>query len=148
MVQTTTRQYSEQTSWSIDSELLHRLLIYETAGRPDAAVDQTILGSSFISHVTVPNRRSDETSSELNLIGSAGISGHRTVDSRRSIYPPDEDEASSPARGQAQGTWDFSTQGQFAGDMGGILDEDAILSRPNDFGWAIENYLDLNLRQF
>lgn len=72
------------------------------------------------------------------------------MDSRRSIYPPDEDEASSQvSRAQAQGGWDFNSQGQqFSGDMGGLLDEDAILSRPNDFGWAIENYLDLNLRQF
>ena len=146
-MQTTTRQYSEQIAWSIDSELLRKLLICETAGRPNAAVDQTILGPSFMSRVTIPNPRSEENSSELNLIGSAGISGHRTVDSRAYMYAPGEDETSPVSGDQVQGDWDFGANGQFREDIGEIGGDQAnIFSRPNDFGWAIENYLDLNLK--
>lgn len=67
------------------------MLIYERAGQKDAIADQSMFdGSLTPTPTTIRGNDQDETTAEFDLVGSAGISGHRTVPKECPVYPPDD----------------------------------------------------------
>lgn len=77
-------------SWSINAQLLWDLLIYERAGREAAKPDQSIFAPSLRTTGERGSQSVDEPAAEFNLIGSAGISGHRSVPKGIPAYAPGE----------------------------------------------------------
>ncbi|KAH8426805.1 uncharacterized protein LDX57_004535 [Aspergillus melleus] len=84
------RRDGPNESWSIDAQLLWDVLVYEKAGRHNASADETmfdkIIDLEFVRHDYV---------AELAMVGSAGISGHKSAWKEISAYAP-EDSAPHP----------------------------------------------------
>lgn len=78
-------------SWSIDAQLLWDILIYEKAGRPNASADRSMF-SDAIALDPQQHRDRDQDMAEFAMVGSAGISGHKTVAKEVSAYAPREEE--------------------------------------------------------
>ena len=121
-------------SLSIDSELLWDLLIYESAGRDDESPRHSIFASSLVQLPTI--RRDDAAAEEYDLVGSAGISGHKTVPKESPVYAPEE--VAGHLDGAPVAPWAEN------GFMSGVDEEsnyEALLLQPNDFGWAIDDWM-------
>lgn len=121
-------------SLSIDTELLWDLLIYESAGRDGESPRHSIFASPLVQLPTV--RRDDTAADEYDLVGSAGISGHKTVQ-KESPYAPEE--VAGPLDGAPVAPWVAEN-----GFMSGFDEEsnyEALLLQPNDFGWAIDDLM-------
>lgn len=127
--------FAPRQSLSIDSELLWDLLIYESAGRDDESPRHSIFASSLVQLPTI--RRDDAKSDEYDLVGSAGISGHKTVPKESPVYAPEE--VAGHLDGAPMAPWAAEN-----GFMSGIDEEsnyEALLLQPNDFGWAINDWM-------
>lgn len=125
-------------SLSIDSKLLWDLLIYENAGRDDGCPGHSIFGSSLIQLPMMARESArDATEVEYDLVGSAGISGHRTVPKESPVYAPED--VAAPQDTAPVAPWTVEN-----GLMSGIDGEssyEALFLQPNDFGWAIDDWM-------
>ncbi|KAF6796934.1 hypothetical protein CSOJ01_13103 [Colletotrichum sojae] len=83
---------TQSRSFSIDSQLLWNLLIYDRAVRPDAEWDQSMFGSTLKSDVSELSS-TEGRAAEFDLVGSAGISRHKAMPNQAAVWPPDEDTA-------------------------------------------------------
>ncbi|RBR16714.1 hypothetical protein FVER53590_10018 [Fusarium verticillioides] len=88
-----------QQKFSIDTRLLWDILCYEQAGRPDARADESIY-SGLASTYQDPATGTNDDGDEYDLVGSAGIIGHKTVSKDTPLYAPGEGEVSHPIRGR------------------------------------------------
>ncbi|KAI9045550.1 uncharacterized protein KD926_007966 [Aspergillus affinis] len=66
--------HESQLSWSINAQLLWDVLIYDKAGRPNASADK----SMFDDVVDLESVRHEDVA-EFAMVGSAGISGHKSA---------------------------------------------------------------------
>lgn len=131
-------------SFSIDAPLLRNILVYERAGRPFAQGDQSIFNGSLI-----PNsERHDETDSspaaKFDLVGSAGISGHKAVPTEAPLYPPDENLEAPPARDpspNALGSYSSMLELGLSAEARGVNEPENLFLQANDFGRAIDDWL-------
>ncbi|KFG82510.1 hypothetical protein MANI_110791 [Metarhizium anisopliae] len=138
-----------RTSFSIDAQLLWDILIYERAGRPDAGADQSIFGKTL--KVGSKSRPGDApTAAEFDLVGSAGISGHKAVSKETPAYAPNEDVPPTPRLLETNmGAEDEATPGigvssvedRFFEGIGGRDGQEHLFLQANDFGKAIDNWL-------
>ncbi|OAA44140.1 hypothetical protein NOR_03868 [Metarhizium rileyi] len=135
-------------SFSIDAQLLWDILIYERAGRPDAGADQSIFGKSF--KIGAKSSREDDvpTAAEFDLVGSAGISGHKAVSKETPAYAPNEDVPPTPRvlenideMEEAAPDVGVSVEGRFFEGIGGQDGQEHSFLQANDFGKAIDNWL-------
>ncbi|WYZ42409.1 hypothetical protein EsH8_VI_000108 [Colletotrichum jinshuiense] len=138
---------SQNRSFSIDNQLLWDLLVYERAGRPDAEWDQSMFGSTLRSDT---RGLSTETSAaEFDLVGSAGISGHKAVPNDAAVYAPDDDIApvaipeNAPISGQSIGDMGPSFEDIFFEGVGPFRDQPNRFIEANDYGRAIDDWLNL-----
>ncbi|OAQ60369.1 Zn(II)2Cys6 transcription factor [Pochonia chlamydosporia 170] len=134
-------------SFSIDGQLLWDILIYERAGRPDAGADQSIFGKTL--KVGSKSREDDvRTSAEFDLVGSAGISGHKAVSKETPAYAPNEDMPPTPRvlenieeMDESTPVMGVSVEDRFFEGIGGLDGQEHLFLQANDFGKAIDNWL-------
>ncbi|KAH8686431.1 putative Zn(II)2Cys6 transcription factor [Ilyonectria robusta] len=134
-----------QESWSIDAQLLWDILIYEKAGCEGAARDCSIFEDALTAGPE--NRRQDVA--EFDLVGSAGIFGHKTAPKEVPVYAPDED-TSPTQRSNTRATRALTETAGFNEDRAyerfvGLNEQDALFLQPNDFGRAIDNWFNFDL---
>lgn len=100
----------------------------------------------------VPNPERQETNfsaAEFDLVGSAGISGHKAVPLETPFLPPDGD-AGAPGHGELENMHEISSNLTDLGipvDVPGLNDQESFFLQANDFGRAIDDWLNLELNQ-
>ncbi|KAK2612531.1 hypothetical protein QQS21_001469 [Conoideocrella luteorostrata] len=142
-----TELLNRHRSFSIDAQLLWDILIYERAGRHDAGTDQSIFGKTL--KVSTKSREDDlRTAAEFDLVGSAGISGHKAVSKETPAYAPNEDVPPTPRFldnideiDQTAPDIGVSVEDRFFGGIGGLDEQEHLFLQANDFGKAIDNWL-------
>lgn len=138
---------AQNRSFSIDSQLLWDLLIYDRAVRPDAAWDQSMFGSTLKSDVS--ELSTDSRDAEFDLVGSAGISRHKAMPNQAAVWPPDEETAtatlpeSNPLSEPSLGTLGPSFEDIFFEGVGPFGDQANRFLDGNDYGRAIDDWLNL-----
>ncbi|OAA73463.1 hypothetical protein ISF_00364 [Cordyceps fumosorosea ARSEF 2679] len=159
----------ERDSFSIDAQLLWDILVYERAGRPDAGADQSIFGKTLKVGTKVRGEDDVRAAAEFDLVGSAGISGHKAVSKETPAYAPNEDSAPPPppppplpplttggvgvlvgSSGGGMGDMGedgtagpmlVSVEDRFFEGIGGLDGEEHLFLQANDFGKAIDTWL-------
>ncbi|KAF5597825.1 quinic acid utilization activator [Fusarium pseudocircinatum] len=135
-----------QQKFTIDTRLLWDILSYEHAGRPDARADESIYRGLASTHHD-PTRGIDGDVDGYDLVGSAGIIGHKTVPKDTPLYAPGEGEVSHPIRGRvpsdASGLLG-SLQQNIQDGFGSAMEPDNIFPQVHDFGRAIDEWLSLD----
>ncbi|KAH8661155.1 hypothetical protein BGZ61DRAFT_539809 [Ilyonectria robusta] len=129
-------------SWSVDAQLLWYILIYEKAGRRDAAADR----SMFSDAITQEAENREQDVAEFAMAGSAGISGYKIVARENSAYAPEDDDAyhrlnklTTPVGAAVEGfnvAEDHMFEG--VGDMN-MVDQGSFFLQAEDFGRAIND---------
>ncbi|KAF5005367.1 hypothetical protein FDECE_8179 [Fusarium decemcellulare] len=138
-----------QLSWSIDAQLLWDILISEKAVRLDAESDR----SMFDDTITLEAEHREHDVAEFAMVGSAGISGHKTVPKEVNAYAPEDDEryhritsSTTPAEAALSG---FNvTDERFFEEFGGMnqmMDEGNSFLQAEDFGKAINDWFSFDL---
>ena len=79
---------SRSTAWSTDTRLLSRLLVYETAGQRKTSPDTSLRGRTLVLKANL-TAGDDAAVSDYDLVGTSGISGHRTVLNDNPINAPE-----------------------------------------------------------
>lgn len=137
-------------AFSIDAQLLWDMLIYERAGRPDAGTDQSIFGKT-LKIGTKPNEEDVRSAAEFDLVGSAGISGHKAVSKETPAYAPNEDVPPTPRvlenipeMDETTPNMEVSVEDRFFEGIGGLDGQEHLFLHANDFGKAIDNWLSLD----
>ncbi|KAM0546946.1 hypothetical protein ACHAPJ_010606 [Fusarium lateritium] len=116
-----------QQKFTIDTRLLWDLLCYEQAGRSDAHIDQSMFsGLSSTNQDTGSN--GTESGAGYDLVGSAGIIGHKTVPKDTPIYAPGEE----------------TLQQNIRDGFGSVVGQQNIFPEAQDFGRAIDEWLSLD----
>lgn len=130
--------------WSVNLQLLWKILVYAHASNtsdpasdifgPELAKDSIGFAGGPPAGV-IPDR-------DFSLIGSAGISGHKTVAPECVTYPPEQAEDPLQAPSQTSPTM----------DLGGILGDpqmdfsggDTLFLQLQDYGRAFEDWLSVH----
>ncbi|KAM5356476.1 hypothetical protein ACJ41O_003122 [Fusarium nematophilum] len=138
-----------QVSWSIDAQLLWDILIYEKAGcRRDAAADRSMFSDAITPQ---DEHREQDDVAEFAMVGSAGISGHKTVPREISAYAPEDsnayhrlDELTTPTGAVVDEFSSGAGGGQFEGDLN-MVDQDSFFLQAEDFGRAINDWINFDM---
>ncbi|GKT40589.1 uncharacterized protein ColSpa_00770 [Colletotrichum spaethianum] len=139
---------SQNRSFSIDTQLLWNLLIYDRAGRPDAGWDQSVFGPTLRSDARDLSTGAD--AADFDLVGSAGLSAHKAVPNKAAVYAPDEDiapvavPATTPPAGHGLGDMGPSFEDIFFEGVGPFGDQANRFIEANDYGRAIDDWLNLD----
>lgn len=128
-----------QAAWSIDTRLLSDLLVQGYSSRSSSNDNGVTFGKSLVRE----DAASQETGVDFDLVGSVGIFGHRAVPKATPLYAPNK-EPRTPF-----GRTEFITnspeyQGRLPHAMSGNILQDGWLISANDYGQAIETWLDSN----
>ncbi|KAF4450527.1 hypothetical protein F53441_6382 [Fusarium austroafricanum] len=115
---------TSQHKFTIDTRLLWDLLSYEQAGRSDAHIDQSMFRG--LSSTNCDERA--ESGASYDLVGSAGIIGHKTVAKDTPIYAPGEE----------------SPQQNIRDGFGSMTGPEIIFPQAHDFSRAIDEWLSLD----
>lgn len=141
-----------QPTFSIDAQLLWNILIYERAGRPGAAADQSMFSGATTSEPADETNDLAIDAVEFDLVGSAGISGHKAVFKETPAYapgegkiPPQRGPGSLPSRDREAPVMRSPAQGGYVDSIGGVTDQDNSFLQVDDFGRAIENWFNFDL---
>ncbi|KAJ5292959.1 uncharacterized protein N7443_008912 [Penicillium atrosanguineum] len=137
---------NHRQKWSVNLQLLRNILVYSQASKssnpagdifgPELVRDSIASGASSAGIIADPG---------FSLIGSAGISGHKTVAAECVTYPPEQTEHSSQLQqesDQAAPVIDFPdfTQDQNLDFTGG----DTLFLQLQDYERAFEDWLSLS----
>ncbi|KAJ5225861.1 hypothetical protein N7468_007086 [Penicillium chermesinum] len=89
---------SPRRRWSINLQLLWKVLVYQHASQNTNGSDD-IFGQKLTEHIVNPNISQVNSISDPDfaLVGSAGISGHKTVAAECVTYPPEQPEHRGPS---------------------------------------------------
>lgn len=130
-----------------NASLLRELLVYECAGNPSHLRQDSMFGATMFDH-----RINKAASARLTpdpgfpLVGSAGISGHKTVANEVSTYPPDSVSTPPPApdppmQGVNRTTASTAQPFELIGDamVDGMVADQLFLA-PEDYGRTIEDW--------
>lgn len=82
---------SSEPSFSINARLLWDILIYDRAGQVNARADSSMLGSTLVSKTPEKVAEVRAVDEEFDLIGSAGLTGHKSMIHQGPAYAPDEE---------------------------------------------------------
>lgn len=128
------------------------MLIYERAGQEDAAVDQSMLDESLTQGPpAIPgDHDQDESTPEFDLVGSAGISGHRTVPRGYPADPPDDaaDLPEQPPGAADVMLGDGLSSAEALCYLDGVEVEsnyEGLSFQAQDFGRAIDDWMNIRL---
>ncbi|KAH8435217.1 uncharacterized protein LDX57_012846 [Aspergillus melleus] len=135
--------HGSQQAWSVNVHLLWEVLVSSPTNKLSEGFSKDIFGPCLTNSIVQSSSQSDDALSgpELALIGSAGISGHRTVAKELVTYPPEElpqpDESHNAVLDlDLSGLVGNSALGLSGTAGGGLL-------QPQDYGRLIENWLNL-----
>ncbi|KAG5655527.1 hypothetical protein KAF25_003864 [Fusarium avenaceum] len=134
-----------QQKFTIDTRILWDLLSYEQAGRSDAHIDQSMFcGLSS----TNPDIGSNGTESGVgyDLVGSAGIIGHKTVPKDIPIYAPGEGELTAVENDRLDKDLILieTLEQNIRDGFGSVVPQQNIFPQAHDFGRAIDEWLSLD----
>ena len=138
-------------AFSIDAQLLWDILVYERAGQQGAAADQTMFRESVKSKIARRGNESSMTMAEFDLVGSAGISGHKSVPQDIPAYAPNESqdltEATNYQRNNDEQVPEVGglTENRYFEAVGGFGEQENLFLQANDFGKAIDNWLNFDM---
>ncbi|KAJ5928934.1 hypothetical protein N7466_007890 [Penicillium verhagenii] len=129
--------------WSVDLQLMWKILAYSNASRaPDPTGD--IFGPILAKETTPSDSGTSPadaiTDRDFTLIGSAGISGHKTVATECVTYPPEQAEHQETGPGPSAMDFPESPKPQNLNFAGG----DTLLLQLQDYDKAFEDWLSLN----
>ncbi|KAF5530808.1 c6 transcription factor [Fusarium mexicanum] len=140
-----------QRSWSIDAQLLWELLVYEKAGR-----DKDSSGKSMYDDIITSDAEGGEqdVGGDFAIVGSAGISGHKGALREISAYAPQDKDPyetlgnlATPGRNGSRmqessifGGRNFDNPPDF-----GTVDQDNFLLQSEDFGRAVNDWMNLDM---
>ena len=138
-----------QKNHSIDVGLLRNLLIYERAGQTDGVPDRSPFGTSLTA-VNPQEEGQDSGAAEYDLVGSAGISGHRSVPQEIPAYPPEDvgtaqvavEPTFPPIAGAGTG---WSVADRYFDGVAVQSDYEGMGFQADDFGRAIDGWMSLDL---
>lgn len=143
----------DQQSFSIDAQLLWNILIYDRAVQPDAGIDRSMFGRTLISPAA-PHEDEDGSravTAEFDLVGSAGISGHKAVPKEIPFRAPNDDAPTPTATRGGNGSGDLlmpdmglSVEDIYFEGVGGLGDQENLFLQANDYGRAIDNWLNFD----
>lgn len=133
--------------FSIDTRLLWDLLSYERAGRPSAQEDRSVFYEGALTDQTTENNET-ESGVGYDLVGSAGISGHKTVAKDTPLYAPGQGESTNNACGNRTesnaSAFRESLQENIRENFGLTTEPDNVFLQADDFGRAIDEWLNLD----
>ncbi|KAI5464344.1 hypothetical protein BGZ63DRAFT_350398, partial [Mariannaea sp. PMI_226] len=127
-----------QRPWSIDAQLLWDILIFEKAGRSNASTDR-----SLFDDVITPDSKHPQDVVECALVGSAGVSGHKTAWRQFAAYAPQDNDPYTPLfKIDTPGTVSGVDERIFEG-LGNMdaMDQGDYLLQAEDFGRAVKQFL-------
>ncbi|KAH8647737.1 hypothetical protein BX600DRAFT_484365 [Xylariales sp. PMI_506] len=139
-------------TWSIDAQLLWDILIYEKAGQPFCRDDRSIFGETLMRtrSDSVQDTIATGSEAEFDLIGTAGIYGHRAVPKQTPLYAPTENAIPLAKAGYAPHkilAWagsETTPESAHIRAMGGSSGQDNMFLCADEYGKAIENWLDFD----
>ncbi|KAL2209882.1 hypothetical protein CC79DRAFT_1330330 [Sarocladium strictum] len=129
-----------RTSRSIDSKLLWGLLTYPSTLMHAENSQQHIFGSALTPVPSSDNERAIEGPTEYDLIGSAGISGHKTVPRDIPVYAPQS--GATPRDTAVAVPYLFEDRHMETGE--GESNYEALFFQADDFGRAIDEWMSFN----
>ncbi|TDZ13725.1 hypothetical protein C8035_v009134 [Colletotrichum spinosum] len=134
---------SSHNRFSINSQLLWDLLIYDRAARPDAGRDQSMFGPSLQSDTA--GQAAEERAAEFDLVGSAGISAHKAMPNQAAVWPPSEEHAHEVSEEvqlePAVGDFGTSFEDMFFEGVEPFGEQANRFFDGNDYGRAIDDWL-------
>jgi hypothetical protein len=133
---------------SVDASLLWDLLVYENSGVPRSAPTSSMFGDTLLQKRVEDSQSSSSQASgpAFDLIGSAGIYGHKTVPKATPFYPPND-------HGTPLGKADYRSEEAhvFPAFGGGAVDgpdgQDSLFLFANEYGRSLETWLDFDVLQ-
>lgn len=137
----------QNRSFAINSQLLWDLLIYDRAGRPDAGWDQSMFGPTLTSDVS--DLSADGRAADFDLVGSAGLCGHKAMADEAAVWPPNEGPPpinlleNVSLSGQSEGGLSPSFEDILFEGVGPFGDQTNRFFDGNDYGRAIDDWLNL-----
>jgi hypothetical protein len=135
---------NSRQKWSVNLQLLWNILVYARASNtsdPTSDIFGPELAKYSVGFLGDPPVGAI-TDRDFALIGSAGISGHKTVAPECVTYPPEQTEDSIQAPSQASPSMEFAglprdPHMEFGGG-------DTLFLQLQDYGRAFEDWLSLN----
>ncbi|KAJ5959552.1 uncharacterized protein N7479_006702 [Penicillium vulpinum] len=135
---------NSRQKWSVNLQLLWKILVYAHASNiPDPASDifGPELAKDSVGCSGAPSA-GDITDRDFSLIGSAGISGHKTVATECVTYPPEQNDDSIQSPSQTSPRIEFS--GLPRDPNMEISGGDTIFLQLQDYERAFEDWLSIN----
>ncbi|KAE8362442.1 hypothetical protein BDV27DRAFT_18439 [Aspergillus caelatus] len=135
-------------SWSIDAQLLWDILIYEKAGRRETNTDK----SMFDGIIDVEDQCHESDVAEFSMVGTAGISGHKTAWKEISAYAP-EDNTPRHQLNRLNTPIGSTSQGPSATQLGGVdsltdlnmINQGDFFLQAEDYGRAIHDWFNFDM---
>lgn len=138
----------------MDTALLWQLLIYQHfvpgTGSPQLAAN--IFGGSLLQreagHADKSPHAHEGEEAEYDLLGSAGIYGHRTAPTLTPFYPPRERGVPlgrSDYANNSMQVWSTFQGSTFQGFMADSADGQDLALLANEYGRSIETWFDLDI---
>jgi len=98
----------------------------------------------------IQDNNQDTTTAEFDLVGSAGISGHKTVPKDSPAYPPDDaatplDHASSGPGTAPEATSGVADAERYVDGIGAESNYEGLYFQADDFSRAIDDWMSINL---
>ncbi|KAL0938428.1 uncharacterized protein CTRU02_205038 [Colletotrichum truncatum] len=134
-------------SFSINSQLLWDLLIYDRAVRPDAGWDQSMFGPTLKSDAA--EVCAADRVAEFDLVGSAGISAHKAMPNEAAVWPPSEEKARTSVPEEVRleppaADIGPSFEDMFFEGLGPHGEQTDRFFGGNDYGRALDDWLNLD----
>ena len=140
-----------QQLWSIDTKLLNDLLRYETAGRRPNSSSSSITSKSLMPRTEAMANDSASVAADYDLVGSAGISAHRTAPTEAPLNPPGEPagifglmDFLSNVHQQVPGGPPGPLAEPFLDEVGAPASDPNLFLPANDHWRSIDDWLTLN----
>ncbi|VUC35906.1 unnamed protein product [Clonostachys rosea] len=141
---------SGEPSFSINARLLWDVLIYDRAGQVNARADYSMLGSTLVSREPEKGAEAPVVDAKFDLIGSAGLTGHKAMIHQGPAYPPEDENTNDFDEDNIDTTPHAITNMAITiGDVnlegvGGYGNEESMFLQAHDYGRAIGDWFDFD----
>lgn len=133
--------------WSVNLQLLCKILVYSHASKAPSPVGDIFgpeLAKDSIAYSGV-STTGDIAEPDFELIGSVGISGHKTVAPECVTYPPEQTEHSTQLQQELGQILPNVPVPNPAGDPNlNFASEETLFLQMQDYGKSFEDWLSLN----
>jgi hypothetical protein len=138
---------TKRQKWSVNLQLLWKVLVYSHASKapsPSGDIFGPELSKDSIAYSGISSTN-EISEPDFALIGSAGISGHKTVVPECVTYPPEQTEHSTQSQhelGQISQAVPMTNPAEDSGLQ--FVGEETLFLQMQDYGKAFEDWLSLN----